>query len=452
MNQTYMKENKILPLLLKMALPMIISMFVNSLYNIVDSIFVAKISENAMTALSLIYPVQNLIMSVAVGIGVGINAIAALHLGAGEKERADAAVTQGMLLNIIHGIILNILGLMIMSTFLKLFTSNQEVFDMAMKYSVIVLCFSVIIMAGITFEKIFQAVGKMTITMVSLLSGCIINIILDPIFIFGLGPVSKMGIQGAALATGIGQTATLLIYLWFYIYRPLDVRLSKKHLKLNRRLCFRIYSIGIPATLNMALPSVLVSAMNGLLSAFSQSYVIVLGIYYKLQTFLYLTANGVVQGMRPLLSYNYGAGEYKRVQKIYKTAIIMIALIMILGTVLCIEIPGTLMKMFTSNPGTIRIGVKALRIISGGFIVSSVSVVSAGAFEALGKGVQSFSIFLIRYVIVIIPAAYIMGNIFGKGGIWNAFWIAEISAAGIAILFYHNFFYKNVKESFDKKN
>lgn len=450
MNQTYMKENKILPLLMKMALPMIISMFVNSLYNIVDSIFVAKISENAMTALSLVYPVQNLIMSIAVGVGVGINAIAALHLGAGEKEQADAVVTQGMILNIIHGIILNILGLMFMSRFLKIFTSDQDVLSMGMKYSVIVLCFSVIVMAAITFEKIFQAVGKMTITMVSLLSGCMINIILDPIFIFGLGPMPEMGIQGAALATGIGQTATLIIYLWFYIYRPFGVKLSKKHLKLERKLCLRIYSIGIPATLNMALPSVLVSALNGLLAAFSQSYVVVLGIYYKLQTFLYLTANGVVQGMRPLLSYNYGAGEHERVRQIYKTALMMIVLIMAFGTVLCIGIPEMLMKMFTTNPKTISIGVKALRIISGGFIISSVSVVSAGAFEALGKGVQSFSISLIRYVIVIIPAAYIMGNVFGADGTWNAFWIAELAAAGVAAFFYQRILAKKDKGNFDK--
>lgn len=451
MNQTYMKENKILPLLMKMALPMIISMFVNSLYNIVDSIFVAKISENAMTALSLVYPVQNLIMSIAVGIGVGINAVAALYLGAGEKDRANAAATQGLVLNMIHGIILNVVGLMVMSRFLKIFTSDQDVWKMGMQYSLIVLCFSVVIMAGITFEKIFQAVGKMTITMASLLSGCVINIILDPVFIFGLGPIPKMGIQGAAFATGIGQTATLFIYLWFYFYKPFDIRLSQKYLKLDRKLCFRIYSIGIPATLNMALPSVLVSALNGILAAFSQSYVVVLGIYYKLQTFLYLTANGVVQGMRPLLSYNFGAGEYERVQKIYKTALIMIVLIMIFGTILCIGIPETLMRMFTSNPETISIGVKALRIISGGFIVSAVSVVSAGAFEALGKGVQSFFISLIRYVIVIIPAAYLMGNILGADGTWNAFWIAELAAAGVAAFFYRSILVKKDKGNFDKQ-
>lgn len=317
MDQTYMKEKPILPLLLSMALPMVISMFVNSLYNIIDSIFVAKISEDAMTALSLVYPVQNLINSIAVGFGVGINAVIAMFLGAGKAKEANKAATQGLFLNVIHGILLTIVGLMIMPSFLAMFTNDQTVIGMGLQYSTIILMFSTIIMVSISFEKIFQAVGNMVITMLSLMTGCIVNIILDPLLIFGIGFFPKLGIQGAALATGIGQSSTLIIYLLVYVLRPIHVKIRKDYLKLEAVCVKRLYAIGIPATLNMALPSFLVSALNAILASFSQTYVVVLGVYYKLQTFLYLTANGMIQGMRPIMSYNYGAKESARVRKIY---------------------------------------------------------------------------------------------------------------------------------------
>ena len=305
MDQTYMKEKPILPLLLSMALPMVISMFVNSLYNIIDSIFVAKISEDAMTALSLVYPVQNLINSIAVGFGVGINAVIAMFLGAGKAKEADKTATQGLFLNVIHGILLTIVGLMIMPSFLAMFTNDQTVIGMGLQYSTIALMFSTIIMASISFEKIFQAVGNMVITMIALMTGCIVNIVLDPLLIFGIGFFPKLGIQGAALATGIGQSSTLILYLIVYVLRPIHVKIRKDYLKLEAVCVKRLYAIGIPATLNMALPSFLVSALNAILASFSQTYVVVLGVYYKLQTFLYLTANGMIQGMRPIMSYNY---------------------------------------------------------------------------------------------------------------------------------------------------
>ena len=289
MDQTYMKEKPILPLLLSMALPMVISMFVNSLYNIIDSIFVAKISEDAMNALSLVYPVQNLINSVAVGFGVGINAVIAMCLGAGKAKEANKAATQGLFLNTIHGIIFTIVGLMIMPSFLAMFTKDQTVIRMGLQYSTIALMFSTIIMVSISFEKIFQAVGNMVITMIALMTGCIVNIVLDPLLIFGIGFFPKLGIQGAALATGIGQSSTLIIYLFVYLFRPIHVKIRKDCLKPEAACIKKLYAIGIPATLNMALPSFLVSALNAILASFSQTYVVVLGVYYKLQTFLYLS-------------------------------------------------------------------------------------------------------------------------------------------------------------------
>lgn len=438
MDQIYMKEKPVFPLLMSMALPMILSMFVNSLYNIVDSIFVAKISEDAMTALSLVYPLQNLITSIGVGFGVGVNAVIAIFLGAQNKEKANKAATQGLFLNIIHGIILMILGLLFMPSFLRMFTQNEALIHLGLRYSNIVLIFSVVVTSEITFEKIFQSVGKMMVTMASLLCGCMINIILDPILIFGFGPFPILGIEGAAVATVIGQCSTLIIYLIIYVKYPLNVQLSRKYLKPEKDLWIRLYSVGIPATLNMALPSVLVSALNGILASFSQTYIVVLGIYYKLQTFLYMTANGLVQGMRPLISYNYGAREYKRVGKIYRTSLFIILGIMAIGTFLCMGIPQSLMNMFTKNPKTVQLGVEALRFISIGFLASAVSVTSAGAFEALSEGGPSFIVSLLRYVVVILPAAYILSRIMGASGVWNAFWVAEIITAIVSIFLYRN--------------
>lgn len=429
MDQTYMKEKPIFPLLMSMAFPMMITMLVNSLYNIVDSMFVAKISEDAMAALSLVYPVQNLIISIAVGFGVGMNAMIALFLGAGEKDRADAAATQGLVLNLIHGVVLSIAGIAIIPGFLRMFTEDRQVIQMGCDYGFIVFSFSVIIMASVTFEKLYQAIGKMVLTMAAMLSGCIVNIILDPVMIFGLGPVPAMGIQGAAWATGIGQTVTLLVFVIAYVRYPITVTLKRKYMKPEKSICTRFYAIGIPATLNMALPSLLVSVLNGILAGFSQSYVVVLGVYYKLQSFLYLPANGIVQGMRPLISYNYGAKEGKRVRKIYRTALGLIAVIMGAGTLLCLGIPGVLIRLFTENTETITAGMTALRVICMGFVVSAVSVTTAGALEAFGKGIQSFVISLLRYVIIMIPAAFVLSRVLGPSGVWHGFWIAELLTA-----------------------
>ena len=420
MNENFMKERPVLPLILSMSLPMVLSMMVNSLYNIVDSFFVAKISEDAMTALSLVYPVQNFVNAIGIGFGIGINAVIAIHLGAGDEKKADMAATQGMILALIHAVVLTAAGIAVMPGFLRMFTSSEEVIDLGIRYSVIVFLFTFAIVLGVAFEKIFQAVGAMKVTMFSLMCGCIANIILDPVLIFGLG-----------------QVLSLVIYLIIYIRRPIRVKFSREYRKLDRKMAARLYSIGIPATLNLALPSLLISALNAILAAFSEVYILVLGIYYKLQTFLYLPANGFVQGMRPLIGFNYGAGEHQRVKKIYRIVLVMSGLIMVFGTAICLAVPGQLIGMFTQNQETIQAGETALRIISAGFIVSAVSVTSSGALEGLGKGVPSLVISLFRYVIIIIPAAFLLSRSFGPLGVWNAFWIAELVTALIAYVVYH---------------
>ena len=432
MNDTFMKEKPIFPLLVSMALPMVISMLVNALYNIVDSLFVAQISEDAMTALSLVYPVQNLINAIAIGFGVGINAQIALHLGAGEHKKANMAATHGLMLSLLHGVVITVVSILIMPTFLRMFTSDETVIRMGVTYSRIAFLFSTVIMATLAFEKIFQAVGRMRVTMVGLMAGSVCNIILDPMLIFGIGPFPKMGIAGAALATGIGQILTLTIYLFVYNTTEISVRVRRDCMTPNRKMDVSLYAIGIPAILNLALPSLLVSFLNSILAAYSQVYVVVLGIYYKLQTFLYLPANGIVQGMRPIIGYNYGAGEDARVKKIYNLTLAMTAG----GTVLCLVFAGPLMNVFSSNPETIAAGQTALRIICAGFIVSSLTVTGSGALEGLGKGTESLIISLVRYIIAMMPIAWVLCRLLGPTGVWHAFWITEAITAGISVLVY----------------
>ena len=419
MNDTFMKEKPIFPLLVSMALPMVISMLVNALYNIVDSLFVAQISEDAMTALSLVYPVQNLINAIAIGFGVGINAQIALHLGAGEHKKANMAATHGLMLSLLHGVVITVVSILIMPTFLRMFTSDETVIRMGVTYSRIAFLFSTVIMATLAFEKIFQAVGRMRVTMVGLMAGSVCNIILDPMLSFG-----------------IGQILTLTIYLFVYNTTEISVRVRRDCMTPNRKMDVSLYAIGIPAILNLALPSLLVSFLNSILAAYSQVYVVVLGIYYKLQTFLYLPANGIVQGMRPIIGYNYGAGEDARVKRIYNLTLAMTGTIMAGGTVLCLVFAGPLMNVFSSNPETIAAGQTALRIICAGFIVSSLTVTGSGALEGLGKGTESLIISLVRYIIAMMPIAWVLCRLLGPTGVWHAFWITEAIAAGISVLVY----------------
>ena len=246
MNQTYMKEEKVFPLIVKMSLPMVVSMLVNSMYNIVDSFFVAKISENAMTALSLVFPVQNLINAVMIGFGVGVNAAIAYFLGARDTGAARKSASQGMLYSTFHGIIFTLLCIIGMPFFLRLFSANEEIVQLGVQYSGIAFLFSLVIAWQMVFEKTFQAVGRMTTTMICMMVGFVINIVLDPVLIFGLCGFPQMGIRGAALATGLGQTISLLFYIGFYIFAPIAVKFTWKDAKPDRKVAKRLYAVGIP--------------------------------------------------------------------------------------------------------------------------------------------------------------------------------------------------------------
>ena len=429
MDQTYMKEKPVLPLLLSMGVPMILSMLAGALYNVVDSIFVARIAGDAMTALALVFPLQNLITAVGVGFSVGINASAARALGANRQDLADDAASQGFFLNLLHGIFILIFGLLFMPVFLSFYTDNPAVIRYAVTYSRIVFCFAPLYMTAMTYEKLFQAVGRMKLAMGSMMAGCLFNIILDPLVIYGIGPFPRLGIAGAAWATGISETLSLLIYLAEDRRRPLPLRVNASRFFPTRKTALPMYSVGLACAASMALPSLLISSLNAILSAFSGVYVLILGIYYRLQLLLYQVSNGLVQGMRPLAAYNYGAREYGRVREISRTALRVVALFMLAGTVIAWTLPATLLGFYTDDPAILSEGAGAVRIMACGFLFSAVSVIAGGTLEALGKGPESLMVSLLRCFLLLVPTAFLLSRFLGPVGVWHAFWIAEAGTA-----------------------
>ena len=413
-----MKTRPVFGLLMSMSVPMIISMLIQSLYNIVDSIYVSRLGTQALTAVSLAFPLQNISTSVAIGMGVGITSAISIHLGAGSAEKANRSATIGVALAAVHCLIFVVFGLLATRPFLMLFTRDEQTLTWACQYTYIVVCVSFGCQLQLAMEKIFQAVGSMKVTMVLLAAGCIINIILDPILIFGLLGFPALGIIGAAVATVIGQIAAFLLYIVVYHRKrkTFPVKIHPQYLHFDKAIIRQIYSVGIPSTIMLVLPSVLVSILNSLLARFSDVYVAVLGVYFKLQTFIYMPASGIVQGMRPIIGYNYGAGEYDRVKKVIRYSLLSAAVIMAVGTVAALGFPAQIFAMFDAEEALLDAGISALRIISLGFVISTVGVICSGTFEALGRGKDSLIVSLLRQFVITIPLSFLLSGLMGADG------------------------------------
>lgn len=420
-------------LLLTMSLPMMLSMVVQSLYNIVDSMFVARLGVEALTAVSYVFPLQNLVLSLAVGFGVGINAVIAMNLGQGNQQKANQAATLGMALTALHGILFIVFGLVVSRPFLELFTSDEQIIQWGVQYAVIVFTFSMGYLLQVSMEKIFQSVGEMMITMVLLASGSIINLILDPILIFGLFGFPALGVAGAAIATVIGQTAAFFFYLIAYKKKKLPVQIHLRYLKWNGQIVWKLYYIGIPAAITMALPSILAGALNKLLSAYGDVYVAVMGIYFKLQTFLYMPSNGIIQGLRPIISSNYGAGRYDRMWEAIRRSVLVVTVVMALGTLLCWLMPEQLMRLFDNDAQMLTIGAQALPLMSMGFVVSALGVILCGVMEALGRGMASLTLSLLRQFVLTVPIAWLLSDTLEATGIWLSLPAAEALAFLFAV-------------------
>ena len=429
-NRNPMEYKPVFPLLMSMAIPPMISMLIQSLYNIIDSIFVSQLGEEALTAVSLIFPLQNLSLAISCGIGIAMNAFIARHLGAKDDNKASYYATQGIVMSLAHSLLFLIIGLFFIRPFLNMFTTNQNVINYGMQYGMIVVSLVIGQFIHLAIEKMFQATGNMMMPMIMQIFGAVINIILDPILIFGYFGLPAFGVAGAAIATVIGQfSAASLAFVLFKKYNT-HLHISFKKFRVDFHVISQLYSIAIPSSVMMCLPSVLVSLLNGILSSISQSAVAFFGVYYKLQTFIYMPTSGIVQG----------DNLKERMHQILKVSGLVIAAILGAGTLLFFIVPNVLLSLFNASSGMLEIGETGLRILSLSFIVSSFGVLMSGVFEALGLGKYSLTVSLLRQLLITVPLAYILLNIMGIEGIWLSFVIAEAIASIVAYILYHKKF------------
>ena len=437
------KENKmgVMPvgrLLVSMSLPIMISMLVQALYNVVDSMFVARVSENALTALSMAFPIQNLMIAVSVGLGVGLNAVLSRALGAKDTKGVNRAATCGIMLLAICAVLFMVAGMFVVRPFFEAQTDIEEIVESGISYTSIVMIGSMGMFMQIVFERLMQSTGRTMMTMISQGTGAIINIILDPIMIFGYFGCPKMGVAGAALATIIGQWAAAALGLVMNIRMNPEVSISFKGFRPHGATIRRILAIGIPSVVMQSIGSVMTFAMNQILIAFSSTAVAVFGVYFKLQSFVFMPVFGLNNGTVPIIAYNFGARRADRMTKTIKYSVSAAIVIMIAGTLLFQVVPDKLLELFDASDEMLRIGVPALRIISLSFALAGFGIGSSSVFQALGYSIYSMIISLVRQLFVLIPCAYLIGRVTGNVTmVWWAFVIAEGFSVVLSILYMH---------------
>ena len=431
-----MPENK---LLLNMAVPMIVSMLIQACYNVVDSYFVSKLSEDALNAVSLAFPVQNLMIAVAVGTGVGINALLSRSLGQKDQDRANRAAMNGMLLEIASGLVFTILGLTLARTYYVIQTDITGIVEYGADYLTIACGCCMGIFLSVLSERLVQATGRTVYAMVIQGVGSVINLILDPILIFGLGPFPRMEVAGAAAATVAGQITGGLVGLYLALTHNPEIQMSVRGLKPDREIIGNIYSVGLPSIIMQSIGSVMVFGINQILIAFTSTATAVFGIYFKLQSFIFMPVFGLNNGMVPIVAYNYGARKPDRIVKTVKLAIAYAVGIMVVGFALFQLFPDVFIGLFEAEGedagDLLAIGVPALRVISFHFLVAGISVVSMSVFQSLGHGVLSLTVSVIRQLVILLPVAFILSRLRGLEAVWWAFPFAELFAVSLCILF-----------------
>lgn len=440
-------------LIITMSLPMMISMLVQALYNVVDSYFVAKFSVDALNAVSIIFPIQNLMISFASGTGVGINALLSKSLGAKEFKRANEAANKGIFLNIVHTLIFVLIGIFATKPFLNSLANQQTVIDYGTQYMTIICVCSFGCFAQVTFERLLQSTGKTLYCMISQATGAIINIILDPIMIFGLGPCPKLGAAGAAIATVIGQCCAATIALTFNIKVNKEIKLNFKEIFApNKKVIGLIYSVGAPSILMMSIGSVMTYMFNKILLTFTPVAQTVFGVYFKVQSMIFMPVFGLNNGLIPVLAYNYGARNKKRIYEALKFSMMLALCIMLVGAAVFEIFPAALIGFFKdpsdldATAKMMEIGVPAFRIIAIHFPVAALCIVVGSIFQAFSKSMYSMWISLGRQLIVLIPAAWLLAQTGVLSNIWWSFLIAE----GMSLLLSSIFALRVKKKIIDK--
>lgn len=441
------KENKMgtMPvgkLLISMSLPMMASMLIQSLYNIVDSIFVARLSENALTAVSMAFPLQTLMIGFGVGTGVGVNAILSKSLGQKNSKKANAAAMNGIFLSLVTYVLFAIIGLTCIGPFYRSQTNDPEIISYGIEYLSIVCVASFGMFAQFIFERLLTSTGRTVYTMITQTTGAVFNIIFDPILIFGLLGAPKMGIKGAAVATVLGQIIAGAFSFILNVKKNSDIHLSLKGFRPDPKMIGEIYKIGVPAIVMQCIGSVMTYCMNLILIGFTSTAVAVFGVYFKLQSFIFMPIFGLTNGLVPIAAYNYGAEKTERLMKSWKLAWAFATGIMCVGTLLFELIPGLMFKLFSASDQMLSIGIPALRIIGIHFPIAAYCIITGSLFQALGNSVYSMIASIMRQLVVLLPAAYLLSLLGNVNYVWWAFPIAELMSAAATF-----FFYRKIKTS-----
>lgn len=437
-----MPENK---LLISMAVPMMLSMLVQALYNVVDSIFVSRISEDALTAVSLAFPVQNLMIALGAGTGVGINALLSKSLGEKNQKMANKAAHNGIFLMIITSIFCALFGIFGSYWFFTTQTEDVTIIEYGHQYLSIVMIFSFGLYGQFVTERLLQATGRTLYTMFTQGLGAIINIILDPILIFGMFGLPAMGMTGAAIATIIGQIVAAILGVWFNVKKNPDIQLRIREIRPDKEVIKKIYSVGVPSIIMGSIGSVMTYGMNRILMGFSSTAAAVFGVYFKLQSFFFMPVFGLNNGMVPIIAYNYGARKKDRMMKTLRLSITYAVSIMVIGFFVMQIFPAQLFSLFEASEDMLAIGVPALRTISISFLFAGYCIIVGSMFQALGNGILSMIVSIARQLVVLLPVAYLLSLSGNLNFIWLSFPIAEIASLTLSSIFLYRIYQKVIK-------
>ena len=438
-------------LLVNISLPMVISMLVQALYNIVDSIFVAQINENALTAVSLAFPLQNFMIAVGAGTGVGVNALLSKRLGEKRFDEADLAANNSVFLAGCNYLVFLIIGLCFSGLYFRVQTDVQEIVGYGQTYLQICTALSFGIFGQFCFERLLQATGRTFCTMITQSVGALINLIFDPILIFGWFGFPKMGIAGAAAATVFGQIIAMLLGIYYNKKKNSDIRLSVSKMRPDKKTLKQIYEVAVPAILMQSIGSVMTFFMNKILLGFTSTAAAVFGVYFKLQSFIFMPVFGMNNGLIPIVAYNFGAGYKQRIIKAMKSSMIVVVAMMLAGLLVAEIIPDKLLLLFNASEQMLDIGVPALRTLCLCYIFAGVSIVASGIFQGLGKSVYSLVLSVIRQLVILIPAAYLLSLTGRLAAVWFSFPIAEIGSFVVTLIYLKRTM-RNLDEMIEKRS
>ena len=433
--ENIMGTMEISPLLVKLSVPMMISMLVQALYNVVDSVFVSWVSEEALTAVSLAFSLQNMMIAVGVGTGVGVNAMLSKSLGEKNQKRANATAENGIFLSVCSFLVFLVIGLTCMKPYFYAQTSDDAIALQGIRYLSVCCIFSLGLFTQTMGEKLLAATGRTQLSMISQLVGAVVNIILDPIFIFGYCGQALSGTTGAAVATVIGQFCGAGMTLFFNLNKNPDIQISFKGFRPSAKAIGRIYTVGLPSIAMQCVGSLMTFGMNLILMAFSSTAVAVFGVYFKLQSFVFMPVFGLNNGMVPIIAYNYGAQKPERIHKTIRLGMVYAVAIMVIGLLVFQLIPKELLLMFDASDAMLEIGAPALRIMSLAFVFAGISIVAGSSCQAFGYSVYSMLISIARQIVVLIPAAYLLSLAGVLRNVWFAFPIAEVVSLLLSLMF-----------------